>query len=459
MRWACAVVSLLPLITFLIFHDKKDLFGPKNIFSLLYIVGIIIPIVYYSDKANCLTVGNAYLFDALNNDSEFFKYVVLQTLSYHCVMAGIGLVSKNEICGNQRQPNDLVELSSYKFWGYLFVIAGLIAFSLIMRKIGGLAYFISHLQSRTYLVRDLDVLSWILSLAQYGCLLIIASRIDREKPINLGVIILIVMVGLMCGLGGRKALLILVVEAIVIYHYMFKQITISDILNPKIIFALLAILVFFLVLSDLRAEGAFDRLANDPLSFISSSFSGLTSSLVGESYVPFYVKVVEYFNLHELWGGSSFLGLISAFIPSGLFPNKPPVDDGAYLYSICQGRNGIVPPMPFNQLNGSSFPLETFGSMYSNFGAIGLAVGMVILGIIYGLVYKKMHSTSCSLFWTIMYLQVIMTFQLSTLRIFQFIECFVLMGLVIKTSEFLVLKRTEQRSRKSPFLIEQSDKR
>ena len=86
--------------------------------------------------------------------------------------------------------------------------------------------------------------------------------------------------------------------------------------------------------------------------------------------------------------------------------------------------------MPFNQLNGSSLPLETFGSMYANFGVIGLFIGMTILGVIYGYSYRKMKRNSYSLFSVVIYTQIIFTFQLSTLRMFQLFELIVVFAVV-----------------------------
>ena len=124
------------------------------------------------------------------------------------------------------------------------------------------------------------------------------------------------------------------------------------------------------------------------------------------------------------------MGLITAIIPSSLFPGKPPVDDGTYLYSICQGRTDIIPPMSFSELNGSSLPLETFGSMYANWGLFGLIFGMILLGGIYGYAYRKMKNSSYSLFSVVIYTQIIFTFQLSTLRIFQLFELVIVFGVV-----------------------------
>ena len=122
--------------------------------------------------------------------------------------------------------------------------------------------------------------------------------------------------------------------------------------------------------------------------------------------------------------------MITAIIPSSLYPGKPPVDDGTYLYSICQGRTNIIPPMSFDNLDGSSYPLETFGSMYANFGLVGLFVGMIVLGGIYGYAYRKMKNNSYSLFNVVIYTQIIFTFQLSTLRIFQLFELIIVFGII-----------------------------
>lgn len=449
MRIASAIVALLPLISFLIFRDRRDLLGPRNLFSVLYIVGIMIPTLYFVAPSNAMSLNNSLLSEALLSDDAFFSYVALQVASYHCVLLGIeaGFGRARIKQASVRDSSDLS--SGYRLWGCVFIVLGMLSFAGIMGSVGGFWYFISHLQYRTFLTRNLDVLSWILPFAQYGVLLLVASRINKKNPITLSIAVLILLTGLMCGLGGRKTLLILVVEVVVIYHYMIDEIKLEKLLTVRNITIAALLLLFFVVASDLRVEGAFDQLITDPALFVQESFSDLLRSLVGESYVPFYVEVVNYFSNHELWGGSSFLGLLTAIVPSSLFPDKPPVDDGAYLYSICQGRIDIAPPMPFNQLNGSSLPLETFGSMYANFGSPGLLIGMFLLGGCYGFVYRKMKESSCCLFWTIMYLQVILTFQLSTLRIFQLFECAVVLYLVIKLSESFVFWSDKRKSRTS----------
>ena len=68
--------------------------------------------------------------------------------------------------------------------------------------------------------------------------------------------------------------------------------------------------------------------------------------------------------------------------------------------------------------------------MYANWGVFGLIIGMILLGGIYGYAYRKMKSSSHSLFSVVIYTQIIFTFQLSTLRIFQLFEAMVVFGIV-----------------------------
>ena len=307
---------------------------------------------------------------------------------------------------------------------------GAAAFLKIMSQVGGMYYFFTHLQYRASLTRNMDFLSWVLPFVNYGVLFIVYSYKGTEKPLNIRIILLIVVSGIMSGLGGRKSLLILLIEALLLYHYCVKKIDIRKLLKIKYVLGIIAIYFFFIIMSKFRTEGAFEAFIQNPTAFVKQSNNGILSTIRGESYVTYYMAVIEYFKTNSLWLGKSFLGLITAIIPSSLFPGKPPVDDGTYLYSICQGRTDIIPPMSFSELNGSSLPLETFGSMYANWGLFGLIFGMILLGGIYGYAYRKMKNSSYSLFSVVIYTQIIFTFQLSTLRIFQLFELVIVFGVV-----------------------------
>lgn len=433
MRVIVGVLSLLPLLTWLMIHKKyRDIAAPYNLFTFLYIINVMIPILSYVNVGAVNEISESYIRNAVLNNVTFSKYIILQTLSYYFVIFGTKLrvINRKKSHNSKRISSSSYEQKKYLYMGILFWIIGTIAFFGIMRKVGGIYYFFTHLQYRTSLTRNIDFLSWILPFVNYGVLLIIYSYKGSDNPLNIRIIFLIIVSGIMSGLGGRKALIILFIEAILLYHYTIKEIDIKNFIKIKYLLGIVVLYLFFILMSKFRTEGAVEAFLNNPLSFILDSNKGLIVTIQSESYVRYFMALIEYFKSHSLWLGKSFLGLITAIIPSSLFPGKPPVDDGTYLYSICKGRTDIVPPMPFNQLNGSSLPLETFGSMYANFGVIGLFIGMTILGVIYGYSYRKMKRNSYSLFSVVIYTQIIFTFQLSTLRMFQLFELIVVFAVV-----------------------------
>ena len=445
MREIVGISALFPFITWVLTHKKhKDIAAPYNLFTFLYVINVMIPTILYINNDMVDEISKSYIRNAVANDFTYCIYVFLQTLGYYLVILGTKLrIGKSSNNGLSKKEMKTENLKKYKYIGIVMWSIGAVAFMKIMNQVGGIYYFFTHLQYRISLTRNMNFLTLILSFVNYGVLFIIYSYKGTKQSLNIRIILLIVISGIMSGLGGRKALLILLIEALLLYHYCVSKINIRKIIRFKYIFGMVAIYFFFILMSKFRTEGAFESFLRDPILFIKQSNSGILSTIRSESYVAYYMAVIEYFKTHDLWLGKSFLGLLTAIIPSSIFPGKPPVDDGTYLYSICMERIDIIPPMPFRELNGSSFPLETFGSMYANFGIIGLFLGMIVLGGTYGYFYRKMKKNSYSLFSVIIYIQAIFTFHLSTLRIFQLFEMIVVFGVVtyLCSGRFLVRRK------------------
>lgn len=432
MRVIGCILVILPIIFFLLIRNKKeDFFSPKSAFTFLYFIEIVLS-VWQLTSVDSIREENGFLYSALIDDSCFLKYCILQSISYILVMFGINTIQKK----TTNKEVNCVSISpalahSYLVWGILFYIIGVVGFFLIMRKVGGIVYFFSNLQYRRLLVRDLDFETMLLSFLNNAPLLIIFSKRYSGKKMSIVDILLIILAGLMSGLGGRKALLMLFIECIFIYHFAIKRINIKVFLKPVYILLAVFLFFFFSLYSQLRREGAVEEFLNNPIAFYQeNSEDGVLSTVAGESYVPFYIAIIDYFRDHEYWHGASFKGLLTAPIPSSFYKQKPPVDDGMYLFSIAQGNPNIKPVMPASSLDGTSWPLETFGSMYANFGTIGVLVGMLILGLIIGWSYKKMILSGSSFLWLLMYVNVLFTFELSTLRIFQVFLSFVTLAIV-----------------------------
>lgn len=444
MRIAGAAILLIPILSFFRVYDRSEPLKPANAFTVIYLIKVIIPAVLFSSLSIVEGISDSYVRSAVASNDTYLSYSILQTISYFCVLLGIRSkpilgrysLKKPEKKGMVQGTLDGDDISDeryhhYFIWGVIFTIIGFFDFALIIQRAGGFGYFFSHLQLRSIILRDMDFLSWLLIFLHYGPLLIVYSMRGQNKKITIWHFILIILAGFMCGLGGRKTMIIMLIEMIVVYHFTVRKITIKDVLKPRTILIFILVLLYFTVMVRLRGEGALDTFLTNPFDFVRGNNKRITSIITGESYVTYYMTVIEHFKSHALWLGRSFLGLLTAFIPSSLYPAKPPVDDGMYLYSICLGRDDIIPPMATRSLNLSSYPIETFGSMYANFGIIGLLIGMFILGRIINRSYRRLEKRNYRVVDIIVYIQVLFAFELSTLRMFQLFEVIVMLGVIV----------------------------
>lgn len=435
MRFTSFVVILLPIVLFWLTNRKKDLFSPSFAFSFLYVFKIVFPTIVYCFPENIPIAGNFFFEKSLQNDEVFFKYTLLQSIGYCLVLCGIKMFELKESnyeleMYRKNELESISESRKYIKWGYCFYLVGILGFFLVMSKVGGVVFFLKNLGQRTILVRDLDFETYLLSFLNYAPLILIYSKRWTKDKIRIWDVILVVLAGLMVGLGGRKALIMLVIECVVVYHYVVHPIKIKQVFNLKVISLCCFLLLFFTTYSKLRTPNAFDKFVDDPIGFYQkSNDGGLTKSLASESYIPLYVSVIDYFDKNSKWEGKSFASLPLAFIPSSFYPDKPPTDDGMYLYSIGHGAK-VQPPMPTRKLNGSSWPLETFGAMYANFGLLGVMLGMFLVGCVISFLYRKMVFCDFKFKYVIFYTLMLFTFEFSTLRIVQAIIAFLILSFV-----------------------------
>ena len=440
------------MLTFARLYDRNQLLSPRNAFSILYFFRVMLPAIIYSSSVAVGRITDDYVREAILSDGNYFIYGLLQTVSYYCVLFGMRVkTGKVRFTISNRRSNDISNndenYKHYFYWGVIFTVIGFLDFLIIMQRSGGIFYFFTHLQYRAIILRDLDLLSWLLIFLHYGPLLMVYAMRGRSKKISVFLFALVIVSGFLCGLGGRKTMIIMIVEMIFVYHFTVRNLSLKDIIRPRNVVIVLLVFVAFTVMVRFRTSGAFELFLENPLEFINGNNRSVTSVITGESYVKYYIAVIEYFKNHSLWLGKSFLGLVTAFIPSSLYSAKPPVDDGMYLYSICLGREDIMPIMPTRSLNLSSYPLETFGSMYANFGIIGVIVGMVILGIIINKAYQRIERNNYRVLDIIIYTQMLFGFELSTLRIFQILEIFIMLGIIVYFVDRLPITASAHRRR------------
>lgn len=444
------------IMLIILLKDKKDLFSPRNIIPILYIIEIGIPVLNLSINSQGYVTNKKLIYNAINSDKTFYKFLMLELIYYIVLMCTVYVLTKKNKPISESIDTLLTPISAnlsikklkLKFWAMLFFLIGSGSFIILMIKLGGISFFLNNLQYRTILMRDYDFLGWMTSLISFAPLLLLYSKKFEKSnsKLSIGFLIFTFIIGLINGRGGRKAIIVLFVQLIILWNYSIKKIEIIKYFKFKYVLISIISMASFIILPMLRLEGQLDIFINNPTYLFNEMINSVSELAIKESYVPFFILAVDKFNSSNYWLGKSFAGLITAFIPSSLFPNKPPIDDGMYLYSISLGRADIEPIMATSALNTSSFPLETFGSMYINFGITGIVLGSILLGCIISYFYNNMKRKNYSFLSVLLYIDIVINFELSTLRIMQFLTYFILTFLVDIIVNRLVWQKREMKA-------------
>jgi hypothetical protein len=128
------------------------------------------------------------------------------------------------------------------------------------------------------------------------------------------------------------------------------------------------------------------------------------------------IFTLNYFRRNELWLGKSYIDLCYAIIPSKLFPMKPPVDEGVYIYNIANG-NIVSPSVPFVKLLPASWPMTTLTNMYGNFGLFGVILGSFFNGWVLAKAYSLFLKNKENPLALIIYFKILLGFKLVNINI------------------------------------------
>jgi hypothetical protein len=411
------LVFSVPFVPLRSRSEGVDVLSPVRLAALLHLVTVV-PLLFLAagDPAVILAeVRNHQHFTDL--EVVVVKFALLQTVAFACLAAGVGigagrrLAARLPVIGYNMTPKRTLAAAVVAFG------VGVFAFVLLIRIIGGYEELLINLAMRTKLLEGRGYLASLLTFLVVGMLLMTYALGRWNPAVALPVLLVVglIVAFALSSFGGRKLTLHALVFAGLAWHYGVRRLTR---LWPKALLVGLAVIPYFVAIPLIRSGGGYERYRSNIGALSSDIRQNISLAVTDLSYVHQHLFVVSYFRPDNIWWGRVYGDLITAPIPSSLYPGKPPVDDGMYLRTLADGQH-VRPSMPRESLYQSSWPPETFGTMFMNFWIPGVIVGLFLLGVVYRTAYEYMKRSDYSLFSVLVYGHVMVNFHFSNLRIVQ----------------------------------------
>lgn len=406
-------LSLMYFATFLISYKKtKDIFNPLGFFSIMQFIGYIPGILFFEQHMNVKLT--------LYNVSFVFIYQIIVLITFW-----IGVEIYNDIKKENEYIGIIYEIPKNNKKAIYIFILGLISSIYFIYSVGGISFIMNNIQM-DFAAGN----SYLLSLQLLMPIGIASMFITKEKPKFTTVALMFLIYAANIFIFTRRApILEALLLLIFIYNYRIKRISLKILINPKIIASFILLIFFILIMPTFRGSEGFSIFSNfsDIIKYIEKNILGIFGEFSNVSQDAF---IYTNFNSKNFYLGKTFINIVPSFLPSTYFPWKPPVDDGLYLSNFILG-NYISPPgniFPYM----SSYPFSNQGSMYANFGIIGVIIGSIIIGYIYSFFYNLIKKNNYNVFTIIIYQLIVYKFVLSTKNIVQTLLAIILTFIVFK---------------------------
>lgn len=385
---------------------RKDIFSPRFIFNMFaWLKNIPYVIDYISANRISDDTVESYF---------FFKFI-----SFICVNIGITIYERNSTnIKYVYQENKQRDNSAYLRTG---IIVSIIGFAVKIKTIlegGGVFYILSHIQARKELMAGQYYNELFAnSLLTCGVLLTLLCYLKEKNKKHLYIFIFIFAIttfGLIV-FGARRPAMMLLLQVIMLYHFISSKIKIYSIFKIKSLMTIFAIALFVLLMPMLRSGSETDYI-NNPTKWVEGAVDNANTLFREFSYCDGDLFAFNYFKNHEYWYGASYLNIPLQVIPRSIYPQKPPMDDGMYLLNMMYGEK-VTPNMATADLYfQTSVPFTLESSLYSNFGLLGIIIGCLLVGIFYQYVYKVLTACYCPIVMILIYQEIIFVFVPSVLH-------------------------------------------
>lgn len=400
----CILLTLL--YVFEAFRGRKDLFSPRVVFNMF---------AWLKNVPYFWETGGLY------PDVLAEKYFIIKVLSCIFVNLGITFYEKSRQNSFRFVYTESAGTNKTKKYHSISLILFIIGFAIKVYTIldaGGLVYILSHLNNRRVLMAGLhyqELFSNTFLVCSALCAEVVVLTSNKRKGLLTFIIVSLVTFLSLAVFGARRPAIMFLLQLLICYHFVYKTIRFRSLFSLKYILATILILFFIIFVPKLR-ESDNSELLDSPAEWIAGAAEESNRIFQEFSYLSGDMFVLEHFSSQNYWFGRSYLNILVQWIPRSLYPKKPPMDDGMYLYNMMCGID-VHPNDPTSKLYyQTSIPFTLEGALFSNFGWLGIVLGCLLLGLFYQAIYKLVRDTNGALLSTLIYQELIFVFVPSVLH-------------------------------------------
>lgn len=294
--------------------------------------------------------------------------------------------------------------------GTALIVLGLVGWMFMLQQIGGLGDLWSDIQQRTRLTSGLGYLitAYRVSIL-LGMTLILhyATAAWRHAPTRRIILVISLVLTasfVMVSLGGRGGLLGVGLTLFLSQNYWRGVVRPF---SPRVTSAGLLVLALVLLLGLPRLpEIEIENFVSDTDRVIGIvTDQALDSLAFRTTATQRNATMVAYFSRHDVWLGRGYFSLITAPVPRGVAAEKPPVDDGIYVFNMSFGAE-IEPNQDLSNYRHNSWPTGNWTGFMN-----GHLPGLILLGFLSGylarLVYGAMVGSKFNPFLLFVYLNTV----------------------------------------------------
>ena len=365
-------------------------FGFRNLFFL--VAAIELPFVV-TVALNPDILHERVLMKIVDFEAVFFKFLLLKAL--FMVTFTITAFHLDRRKGSSAHRSAHAVLSRQTSMGLdlklalAMLVLALASFFMLVQEVGGFAILIANWSNKseilqgTAFVRTLNLVAGIMSIGFFISYIGKKERVTFSDQLILTIITFITLITLV-SVGERKNPVLVIVFAMIVWHYRVHRISL---LHIRYAVLLLTLMAFAALFPELRKPGGTEILLSQPTQILAASATNWGQLFARMSDIETSLFIYSHFdNPATYWRGASYPSLLTGIIPSQFMPDKPPVDEGVYIYALSFNVH-VEPPVPFQNLFPVGWPVSRVTGPFVHFGVSGVFVG----GLLTGVVMRRIH--------------------------------------------------------------------